>query len=106
MGDEGSGREGKTRADDDDASRGDGDAEAPSTFSSRTMNENAGPPPSALAGVAIDEKGLRRVNSWFMSGDGYGRRRRWCRRGRLAGGDESWRIRGKSLDRRKHSRNV
>ena len=71
MGDEGSGREGKTRADDDDASRGDGDAEAPSTFSSRTMNENAGPPPSALAGVAIDEKGLRRVNSWFMSGDGY-----------------------------------
>ena len=71
-GDEGSGREGKTRADaDDDASRGDGDAEAPSTFASRTTNEKVGPPPSALAGVAIDEKGLRRVNSWFMSGDGY-----------------------------------
>ena len=56
-GDEGSGREGKTRADDDDASRGDGDAEAPSTFASRKTDEKVGPPPSALAGVAIDEKG-------------------------------------------------
>lgn len=55
---------------DDDARRGDGDAGAPSGFASRTTNEKT-EPSLASPGVAIDEKGLRRVNSWFMAGDGY-----------------------------------